>query len=226
MDVDFPVVYRATAGLDSIAQAAGRCNREGRLDVGRVLVFDPTDGGRPPAFVREAADAARQVIPDHRDDLLSPAAIDHYFRLFYWEKGGDDGRGWDVGLDANKTPVCGCFDVSEGAHFQFRVAADAYRLIEDLQTPVLVPWGRGRRLIASLLNMRPEVDPARLRSWDRRAQRYVVGLFEHELRRMRESGAVLDHLGRFYVSNEEAYDGRLGLLSNVEGMSFYAQTGY
>jgi CRISPR-associated endonuclease/helicase Cas3 len=107
VDVDFPAVYRAAAGLDSIAQAAGRCNREGLLAtedgqprLGRVFVFDydakayPTD----PSIGR-AANCFRQIAPDHLSDLLSPQAVENYFRLHYWQQGGDDGRGWDRGAE-------------------------------------------------------------------------------------------------------------------------------
>lgn len=218
VDVDFPCVYRATAGLDSIAQAAGRCNREGRLGgLGKVVVFDVEPKAyRTPDFVRAAAAAAREVMPDHADDLLSPAAVEAYFRLFYWSKGGDGGAGWDLGKDG--LPVCDRFDLAEGPHFQFREAAERYRLIDDAQTPVLVPWEKGVSLRKELEDMPDDPDPAWLWSWDRRAQRYVVGVFDHELRRLRENTILGERFGRFYLNRNDAYDGRLGLLSNVEGM--------
>jgi CRISPR-associated endonuclease/helicase Cas3 len=218
VDVDFPCVYRAAAGLDSIAQAAGRCNREGTLPKpGRVYVFEPDAGYRPPPFVRRAADKFREVAPDHLDDLLSPAAIEDYFRLFYWQQGGDDGTGWDRGTgDAS---VCETFALdTTGPTFQFRQAAERYRLIEDAQTPVLVPWGDGIVLRKELEKMPDDVDPKRLRAWDRRAQRYVVGVFDHELTRLRGNTIRGEKFGRYYLSRDDAYDGRLGLLSNVEGM--------
>ena len=222
VDVDFPCVYRATAGLDSVAQAAGRCNREGRLaELGRVYVFAPDAAhGKPPAYVHDAAAAAAEVLPDHAADPLSPAAVEAYFRSFYWRKGGDGGTGWDeVRRHGRTLSVLDCFDANLAAmHYQFRAAAERYKLIDDAQTPVLVPWGRGRKLIRELQAMPADADPARLRSWDRRAQRYVVGVFDHELRLMRENTILGEHHGRFYLNRDDAYDPRLGLRSNVEGM--------
>ena len=218
VDVDFPAVYRAAAGLDSIAQAAGRCNREGRLAVGRVVVFDYDEKQhRPPPFVKDAAAKFREVLGAHRDDLLSPAAVEAYFRLFYWHQGGDDGRGWDRGKE--RLSVLDCFGDEPGQmHFQFRAAAERYRLIEDAQTPVLVPWKRGDALRRELEDMPDDVDPARLRGWDRRAQRYVVSVFDHELRRLRENTILGERFGRLYLNRHDAYDEQLGLRAELEGM--------
>jgi len=96
VDVDFPAAFRATAGLDSIAQAAGRCNREGLLTenngqprLGRVVVFHYDQKAYPTSsLIQQATDRFREIQPDHRDDLLAPAAIEAFFRLFYWQQGG------------------------------------------------------------------------------------------------------------------------------------------
>lgn len=84
VDVDFPIVYRALCGLDSLAQAAGRCNREGRLAAGQVIFFKPDE----PVInaLKGAADACEQVLPDYISDPLSPAAIEHFFRQYYWAR--------------------------------------------------------------------------------------------------------------------------------------------
>lgn len=89
VDVDFPVVYRALAGVDSIAQAAGRCNREGKLDgLGEVIVFEP-EHRQPPGAFRRAADGTRETMVFH-EDLLSPPAVEDYFRRFYWQASNMD----------------------------------------------------------------------------------------------------------------------------------------
>lgn len=89
VDVDFPTVLRAEAGLDSIAQAAGRCNREGSrpLADSEVLIFASDDQWVPPPELQQFAAAAREILRHHGDDLLAPEAIDGYFRLLYWQKG-------------------------------------------------------------------------------------------------------------------------------------------
>ena len=68
VDVSFPVVYRALAGLDSLAQAAGRCNRNGEVPGGgRVIVFESPEGAshRPPPELRQFAEVARSVLRTH-----------------------------------------------------------------------------------------------------------------------------------------------------------------
>jgi CRISPR-associated endonuclease/helicase Cas3 len=90
VDVDFPLVLRAEAGLDSIAQAAGRCNREGRRspNESEVLVF-AMDGDEwaPPPELKQFAQVFREVHRLHSEDPLSLAAINDYFKALYWQRG-------------------------------------------------------------------------------------------------------------------------------------------
>ncbi|MBX3316151.1 MAG: CRISPR-associated endonuclease Cas3'' [Phycisphaeraceae bacterium] len=171
VDVDFPVVYRALAGLDSIAQAAGRCNREGRMDKpGRVVVFRPE---RPiPAPMHElklAAHDASAIMKRHTD-LLHPDAIAAYFAEHYWKRSSE----WD-------TPcVMDCFK-GGGEVLNFRTAAERYRLIDNGQTPVVVPWSRrGRALIEAIMKRDRPADRALYRA----AQRLSVGLWPQALARL------------------------------------------
>lgn len=220
VDVDFPVVYRAMAGLDSIAQAAGRCNREGCLErLGRVVVFDsPMDERSLPHFMRQPVQTAREVLEDHSDPL-SPEAQYAYFALHYWKRGGDEGAGWDQppGSKPGQPGVLKCFD-QWGQHLQFRKAAERYQLIADNQRPVVVPYGRRGAALADQLRKMPE-PPGR--GFDRLLQRVIVTVHDHsadELLRNRVLWPPEHTHGRLTLSNESAYDPLLGLRTDVMGV--------
>jgi hypothetical protein len=93
VDIDFPAVYRIMAGLDSIAQAAGRCNREGHgsTEESIVQLFE-IEGRKPILELRKFEETAREILrqPPFVDDPLSPAAIEGYFAFYT----GDSRSGW------------------------------------------------------------------------------------------------------------------------------------
>ena len=132
VDVDFPVVFRAEAGLESIIQAAGRCNREGKAPMGDIVVFQPADAGRhksPPETAQLAA-AAREVMR-HHDDPTSLEAIEDFFRQVYWIKGS--------ALDAHRI-LARIAERRSSLDFPFEDIAAEFRLIETGMVPVIVPY--------------------------------------------------------------------------------------
>jgi CRISPR-associated endonuclease/helicase Cas3 len=143
VDVDFPIVYRALAGVDSIAQAAGRCNRHGRRPSGTTTVFE-TDHTSSERFIARQIGSARQIL-DLYDDLLSPEAINHYFRVHYWERNQE----WD------RQDVLDCFTLDRSGTtpfvFAFRTAASAFRLIDSTGVPIIIPWSNeGEALVEEM----------------------------------------------------------------------------
>lgn len=131
VDVDFPAVWRAEAGLDQIVQAAGRCNREGRRapEDSVVTVFEAPDNAPPSGIAGLIGDMQRMV--DKHDDLQSPAAMEAYFREIFWRVGD--------GLDRER--IVKRFDMSnDGTDFAFRSAAEDFRMIESGMAPVIVPF--------------------------------------------------------------------------------------
>lgn len=83
VDLDFPLVLRALGPLDRIVQAAGRCNREGKLSAGRVVVFTPQDGKTPPGVYRSATETSRLLLVRPDWDFNRPALYQEYFRALY-----------------------------------------------------------------------------------------------------------------------------------------------
>ena len=139
VDVDFPLVLRAAAGIDSIAQAAGRCNREGRLpDLGRVEVFRP-EHDAPPAIEQFAA-IGREVLKDYPDDPIGEAAVQNYFRLL-WQTYGAGALDFAV---VGPTRISGILNAIRraGLHCPYEDIEAAFRVIKDGQRAVIVRDGR------------------------------------------------------------------------------------
>ena len=138
VDISFPEVWRAMAGLDSVAQAAGRCNREGAMDgLGRTVVFDPAQH-TPPREVKLLAEVAAGVL-DRFEDPLALAAVQDYFRQLYWTRGA---AAFDKAtLDGAPFPILReIADASPGFGYPFEKIARAFRMIDDAMDSVIVPW--------------------------------------------------------------------------------------
>ncbi|MCA9774349.1 MAG: CRISPR-associated endonuclease Cas3'', partial [Myxococcales bacterium] len=128
VDVDFPIVYRAFGGLDSIVQAAGRCNREGRLERGRVVVFRaPSEPpfGMPRKGLAETASLLREF--EGALDAEDPAVSERYFRALYHAST----------LDSHHIQT-------KRRELKFANVSAKFKMIEDGATEtVVVPWGDG-----------------------------------------------------------------------------------
>jgi CRISPR-associated endonuclease/helicase Cas3 len=201
VDLDFPVVFRAMAGLDSIAQAAGRCNREGLLERGMVRVFTPPT--QPPVGVlRQAAEIGARLLKDGEADPLSPHQFRAFFRELYWVQGTDR-------LDARN--ILRDLEPDHQLRFSFRTAAANFRLIDDkAQAPVVVTYGdQGAKLVEKLKHLGPE------RWLLRKAQRYVVNLPRRLHRRLLAEGAIREiHTGITIQNHGALYDEDLGFCAD------------
>lgn len=196
VDFDFPVVYRALAGLDSVAQAAGRCNREGRLATGRVCVFQP-ESIIPVGHLRQAAEIGRQLLTNEDADLLAPGRFEQFFKTLYWIKGDGLDKQGIMALLANDSEL----------RISFRTAAEKFRLIDDAASAsVVVRYGEGTKLIELLRRQDPE------RWLLRRLQRFVVNLPRFIHGRLAAEGAIEEiRPGIFIQAQGNLYDEQLGL---------------
>jgi CRISPR-associated endonuclease/helicase Cas3 len=204
VDLDFPVVFRALAGLDSIAQAAGRCNREGRLGPrgGQVHVFvRPIPGVL--AALRRAAQATVSVLGDERPEVLTPEHFQRYFEHWYAQFDLDEHR---IGELLRNSPD---FDL------QLRSAAEAYRLIDEKeQASVVVPYtpaaGPDERATQALRAL----SAGAAERWQLRAlQRYVVQARRPDVLASLAHGDFTEPMpGWFVLRDAQRYSLRFGLL--------------
>lgn len=202
VDVDFPVVYRALAGLDSIAQAAGRCNREGRRDSGRVVVFVPPKAA-PSGALRRAEQTTISLCAGRSIDPLAPETFERYFRQFYL-----DAPSWDkYGIHELLTRDAGQLQI------QFRTAAERFRYIDDAASlAVLVWWQGGNDSSQSLIGKLEKDGPER---WlMRKLQRYSVNLPRPVVERLVATGEVREvWQGIFAQAADTLYHSHLGIVA-------------
>lgn len=209
VDIDFPVVFRSLSGLDSIVQAAGRCNREGRAPAGgRVVVF-VREIPRPLATLRHGVDASRSALAAEPELPVDPSRTDlmtRYFGLYHGSFESLDRHGIVDLLSSDIATL----------EFAFRTAAERFRLVDDVaHATVLVPY---RGAAADVSGLEEALGLLRAGLADRwllrRIQRYLVPVRSRVVEDWRAQGSVAEVIpGLFLLEDPLLYDGRLGLRS-------------
>ncbi|MBL8678794.1 MAG: CRISPR-associated helicase Cas3' [Myxococcales bacterium] len=203
VDIDFAVVFRALAGLDALAQAAGRCNREGRLgrEGGELRVFD-AETLPPNGPLQDGYHCAKAMLGLARSqrralDLFDPAVMNEYFERFYRQNVAE--------LDTREVQQL-------RSALNFRSVAEAVRIIDEWAVPVVVPWGDGPSLVSELQRgMAAGAPPGR---WLRKLQSYSVNVKRELVDEWMRDGRVLS-AGEvvLYIPTvfKDAYGERFGL---------------
>lgn len=194
VDLSFPAVLRAMGPLDAIVQAAGRCDRDGRLTAakgepaGRLTVFEPDDGRSP---YPGPTSITRSMIGLMGMSIHSPQVMRRYFhQLYEGELDGANIQGLRSKLD-------------------FPAVDDAFALIDDRTRAVVVPYGEGKEIIDRLIRGEPAT-----REVLRQAQLHQVGLYPNEFSEADRCGTIisLDAEKRLWACRESCYDPELGLV--------------
>jgi CRISPR-associated helicase Cas3/CRISPR-associated endonuclease Cas3-HD len=202
VDVDFPAVYRSAAGIDSIAQAAGRCNREGRRKEAHVIVFDPEKHGMPTRGRFElVAGLTRMIVRqlEHSEnDLMSLVAIEKYFKQLLSVESDQ--------LDAHKI-LSLIKDGGEELSFPFVKIASKFQLIDSATVSLVVPWDD--YVLDLMEGVEHHPFPA---SKVRSLQPYIVQVYQYELEAL-EKEKVVKSVGDVikFVTDSSFYDSHYGL---------------
>ena len=207
VDVDFPLVMRAEAGLDSVAQAAGRCNREGKrpFENSFVWIFAPEDKWKAPPELATQAAVMRLTADSFSDDLLSTQAVAAYFAELYQLKGSE--------LD-NKKILKMHNDTGQSLDFPFQTIADKFRMIESHMQPLIIPFDVEAEILISSLHQADHIGGLL-----RKLQPYTVQIPEKAL-------AALYKAGRIEPINEQNFGKQfytligLDLYDEVAGLSW------
>lgn len=176
VDVDFPAVMRAETGLDSVVQAAGRCNREGKRQPENsvVSVFATEEKWTMPPELKGLSAVMRSVVRSHGDDLLSPEALDWYFTQVYEMKGDElDKKGILSEVHACQTD------------FPFQNIAEKFRMIESHLYPVIIPFNQEAEELIDNLRYAEHIGGI-----SRRLQPYTVQIPENALAELFKAGRI------------------------------------
>jgi CRISPR-associated endonuclease/helicase Cas3 len=203
VDLDFPVGYRALAGLESIIQAAGRVNREGKKESGTLYVFEPDSQytKRIPVSIQQAGEVARLILNNY-DDPICIEAIREYFGKIY--NLHDPGA-----FDSQK--ILACFEKEPLLKaFDFQTAAERFKLIENNTASVIIPFDE--KAITLLYKLQNTEFPSTVA---RSLQPYTVNIYEPEYQALVNAGTIDIYQVHYAVLNQryfpEFYNKETGL---------------
>lgn len=191
VDIDFPVVFRQEAGLDSLLQAAGRCNREGKLPICPTYVFS-LDKPLQPGHITQTNNA-RMALGNHQD-WFAPETMASYFTQLYSREDNFD-----------KPKIK---DLLYNSEMQFETAANHFQLIDDKTTPIIINWKNSMDLVNQLKNK--GISYSRMK----KLSQFSVNIRQQDFQTLQQAGAIEEILDGIYVIETTSfYDRNVGLIT-------------
>ncbi len=229
VDVDFNSVIRFLAGLDSIAQAAGRCNRNGNLPTAEVTVVNPEEEQIDMLEdIKIGREKALRILDDEEDaNLLDLEVMSQYFRYYFYERA--DMMSYSLnekqaGRQDTLLSLLGDNQLNTGRTINsimlqqsFKTAGRAFKAIDAPTQAVIVPYGKGKKIIADLC---ADYEPSKAYDLLKQAQQYSVNVFPNVWRKLKEAQAVhpVQTGEEIYCLDEQHYNKNFGLSTEVVGL--------
>ena len=228
VDISFECVYRSMTGLDSLAQTAGRCNRNGELKCGIIYLIN-LEGENTGNMVelRQNARVTENVIyqynnSDGSESLLMPRWMDEYYREVYFS--ASDKMNFPIEkIDMNIIEFLSRGFIPEQKknclNQAYKTAGQAYRVIDDYSFGVIVPYKKGAEILEAI---QETSDATNIKAYIRQAQRYTVNVRESQLKKF--DGLiqpVSDKIPNLYmVAAPGAYNSDYGITPEWEVLIF------
>lgn len=195
VDIDFPVVFRQEAGLDSIIQAAGRCNREGKLALGKVIVFRIKDRPPFPGLIARGNDA--RISMSNHNDIHNPQIIAEYYSRLYSRCNSFD----EIKVKNVKQKVS---ELLDGPPY-FQTVGENFKLISDNTISIIIKCRENSKYLALLKE--EKVNKALLR----KLSSFSVGVREYTFNNLKKQGMIECYPNDFYVIENPLFYGETGL---------------
>lgn len=231
VDISFECVYRSMTGLDSLAQTAGRCNRNGELECGEIYLIElEGENAGNMTELQQKMRVTRDVIDryfgsqggEKEGSLLLPEWMDEYYKEFYFYE-SDQMNFWISHMDKNIMELLSTGFAPHGKKHvmnqAYQTAGREYRVIDDDSFGVIVPYKKGRELIESL---QEASDIKEIKGYIRQAQRYTVNV---RTKRLKDFNGFLQSVsdkipGLYMASLPGTYHEEYGIAPEWEPLIF------
>lgn len=223
VDLSFACVYRSIAGLDSIAQTAGRCNRNGELEKGVIYVVDVENEGKGSLEeLQIASRASREIMQvyDKKESLLSPYWMHSFYKRYYFPDEQKNKMYFPVkSQNTNVFRLLSYGFVNKSEHNilnqAYRSAGRAYQIIDTYSVGVIVSYDQGKEIIDRMQQTR---DAMEMKELIRSAQRYTVNIPEYRLRDFMEQGIIFscsEYFPDVYILSSASYHDETGFTGEM-----------